>query len=101
MKLALYLCKKDIVIYGRNEDGSPDICYYKNEEYLFCLDEKKNNVFNICDVNEYYIDSVDNMVKDGKFELILIDDIENFGLDELSAYKYKKLHKERIHYEEE
>lgn len=51
MKFLLIKCIKDIIISGRNEDGTPDHCFVKGKEYDMCLDERKNECFTLNEVS--------------------------------------------------
>ena len=98
MKLALYKCLENIDITGRNADGTPDRVFNKDKEYLFCYDEKKEQVFIICEVDEYYVSNIKYM--EHGFKLVRVGNLDDFDLDELSQQRYKKLYRERLNYEE-
>ncbi|MCP1159341.1 hypothetical protein [Bacillus infantis] len=99
-KVAKLKCKQSVIIYGRNSDGSPDECFKEGREYLFCVDEKKGEIFAFNDVKEvHFLDLVDYYT-DKHFDIVKIDQVENFNLDEFTHAKMKKLFKERYDYSE-
>jgi len=100
MKLAKLNCKEDVIIYGRNQDGNPDHCFFKGKDYLFCLDEKKGDIFTYNEVKEVHFLALDDYYTDKYFDVIKIAEIEDFNLDEFTHKKHIKLNKEKYHYEE-
>lgn len=96
MKLALFECHTDVFVTGRNDDGSPDHCFYKDKEYLFCYDEKKHTVFTVNEVGEFDTSKLEFMGRE--FTLLRIADVEQFNLDEFTERRLRKLFKERLHY---
>jgi len=100
LKLATLLCKESVVIYGRNENGEADRCFQKGKEYLFCVDEKKGEIFTLNDVKEVHFLSLSDYYTDKHFKVLTIKDIEKYDLDEFTLNRMKKLYKEKYHYEE-
>lgn len=101
MKLAKLKCIKDMIVHGRNSDGSPDVCFNESCEYLFCLDEKKQEIFTLNDVKEVHFLKLFDTFTIEYFEVMKIENCELFNLDELTLKRMKKLYKERYNYIEE
>lgn len=101
MKFLLVKCIEDVVITGRNSDGTPDHCFIKGKEYDMCLDEKKGDCFTVNEVREmHFIGYENNYYFDKHFEVVreLIED--DFNGDELRLHRLKKMAKEKHNYEE-
>jgi hypothetical protein len=95
LKIVKLKCKKDMIIYGRNENGKPDKCFECGKEYLFCFDEKTGNIFIFNEVKEIHSLDLEDYYTDKYFDVIAIDDAENFNLDEFSLNRMKRLYKDR------
>lgn len=102
MKLALMKCIEDVIITGRNEDGSADHCFIGGKDYLFCVDEKKKKVdiFTFNEVKEVHFLKLLDDFSYKHFDLLKMDELDNFDLDEFTKAKYQKLFKERYEYSE-
>jgi hypothetical protein len=100
MKIAQLTCLDDVVIYGRHENGDPDHCFTKNTKYLFCLDEKKNNIFTINDVEKFHIFPLSSDYTATHFEVNSIDTIEDSPVDEVTLQRMKRIYKDRHNFEE-
>jgi hypothetical protein len=100
LKLAKLKCKEDVIIYGRNKNGEPDKCFKKGNEYLFCVDEIKHNIFTFNDVKEIHSLGLDDYYTDKYFEVLTIDESDNFGLDEFSLNRMERLYKDRKNFQD-
>ncbi|MEW9578123.1 hypothetical protein U9K47_22690 [Bacillus toyonensis] len=101
MKFLLIKCTQDVIISGRNVDGTPDRCFIKGKEYDMCFDEKKGDYFTVNEVkvmhfigyeNDYYFDKHFKVVKELKEE--------DFTDDELRLQRLRRIAKEKNNYEE-
>ena len=100
MRLAKLLCFEDVLITGRNKDGSPDICFVKEKEYYFIFDKKKNQIYTLNEVNEvHFLNLSDNKFTNKHFELIGINDADFFKLDEVTLRRFLNLSKRKGDYE--
>lgn len=100
MKIAELHCIKDIIIYGRNEDGSPDHCYVAGEDYLFCLDAKSDSYFGLNEVGMVHFIRTNDDYTTLHFTTNEVNDIEQFGFDDLTIHRLKKLEKERKNFQD-
>lgn len=100
MKLAELQCIKSVVIYGRRTDGEPDQCFEEGKKYLFCYDEKENDIFTYNDVKEVHFLSLNGYFTTKHFEVLSIGNAEQFGLDELGLARMVRLFKERHDFSE-
>jgi len=107
-KLALLKCEKDMIISGRNADGSPDTCFHKDTSYLFVVDEKKEEMFIVNETGEVHFmdapDSNDELVSEFEaeyFNVVKVGKPSEFDLDEFTLMKLEKLYKERYEYSED
>lgn len=101
MKFLLIKCIKDIIISGRNEDGTPDHCFVKGKEYDMCLDERKNECFTLNEVNVmHFFNYENNWYFNKHFEFVKELKDDDFTNDELRLQRLKRMAKEKKHYEE-
>ncbi|MES5957484.1 hypothetical protein QCI42_29760 [Bacillus fungorum] len=101
MKFLLVKCIKDVVITGRNSDGTPDHCFIKGKEYDMCLDEKKGDCFTVNEVKVmHFIGYENNYYFDKHFEVIKELKEDDFANDELRLRRLKRMAKEKNNYEE-
>lgn len=100
LKLAKLICTQSVIIYGRNENGEPDKCFEVGNEYLFCVDEKKGEIFTFNDVKEVHFLSLDDYYTDKHFDVLTIKDAEEFELDEFTLSRMKRLNKDKYDFEE-
>jgi hypothetical protein len=101
MKFLLIKCIKDIIISGRNEDGTSDHCFVKEKEYDMCLDERKNECFTLNEVNVmHFFTYENNWYFDEHFEFVKELKEDDFTNDELRLQRLKRMAKEWKHYEE-
>ncbi|WP_311078109.1 hypothetical protein [Paenibacillus polymyxa] len=98
--LARVRCRESMIIYGRNSNGKADRCFEEGKDYLFCYDVKKDEIFTYNEVNEMHFFSLDDVYTDKHFELVLIADAAEFGLDEVTLMRFKKMFKDRHNYTE-
>lgn len=100
-KLALLKCKKDMIIYGRID--AHETCYIKGKEYIFIVDEKEGELFNINELEEIYFFNTPRITEgefgdwftEEYFDIIKIGNPEEFDLDEFALFRLEKLNKER------
>lgn len=84
MKFLLIKCIEDVVITGRNSDGTPDHCFIKEKEYDMCLDEKKGDCFTVNEVGEmHFIGYENNYYFDKHFAVVKELKGDDFTNDEL------------------
>lgn len=95
MKIAELHCIKDILIYGRHEDGTPDHCFTAGEDYLFCLDDESDSYFGLNDIGMMHLVRMNDGFTSLHFTINELNDIEQFGFDDLTIHRLKKLEKER------
>ena len=100
LKLARLKCKESVIIYGRNANGEPDKCFEQGKEYLFCVDEKKGDIFTFNDVKEVHFFGLNDSYTDQYFDVIEVKDAEEFGLDEFTLSRMKRLNKDKYDFEE-
>ena len=100
MKLAKLFCIEDVLITGRNKDGSPDICFVKEKEYYFIFDKKKNQIFTLNEANEvHFLKLSDDKFTNKYFEVLEINDADFFKLDEITLRRFLNLSKRKYDYE--
>ncbi|MFE4880709.1 hypothetical protein [Bacillus mycoides] len=101
MKYLSIKCIQDVIISGRNTDGTPDHCFIKGKEYDMCFDEKKGDCFTVDEVkmmhfvgceNDYYFDK--------HFEVVKTLKDDDFKGNELRLQRLKRMAKEKYNYEE-
>ncbi|MCP1159390.1 hypothetical protein [Bacillus infantis] len=100
LKLAKLKCKKSLIIYGRNTGSEPDKCFENGKDYLFCVDEKKCDIFTYNDVKEVHFLSLNDDYTYQHFILLEVNDAEEFGLDEFTLNRMKRLNKDRYDFED-
>lgn len=99
MKLAELHCIQDITIYGRNEDGSPDHCFIEGKDYLFCVNEHDQDLFTVNEVGMVHYCKLDDDFTKDNFIIKHVKEAVDYGLDDLTLHKMKKLNKERKNYQ--
>ncbi|WP_257151380.1 hypothetical protein [Bacillus anthracis] len=101
MKFLLIKCIKDVIISGRNADGTPDHCFIKGKEYEMCFDKRKNECFTLNEVKEmHFIGYENNYYFDKHFEVVKELTEDDFNGDELRLQRLKRMAKEKNNYEE-
>ncbi|MBX4152427.1 hypothetical protein [Paenibacillus lautus] len=100
LMLAKLKCIESVIVYGRNSDGKPDHCFQENEEYLFCYDTKKGEIFTYNDVGEMHFLNFNDYFTDKYFVVLSVNRAEECGLDELNLARYKKMYVDRYEYSE-
>lgn len=92
MKFLLVKCIEDIVITGRNSNGTPDHCFIKGKQYDMCFDEKKGDCFTANEVEVmHFIGYENNYYFDEHFEVIKELKDEDFVNDELRLQRLKRM----------
>ncbi|MGN4418862.1 hypothetical protein ACTFRD_11345 [Bacillus cereus group sp. MYBK249-1] len=101
MKFLLVTCIEDVVITGRNSDGTPDHCFIQGKEYDMCLDEKKGDCFTVNEVREmHFIGYENNYYFDKHFKVVKELEDEDLANDELRLQRLKRMAREKHNYEE-
>ncbi|PDZ39458.1 hypothetical protein CON18_14860 [Bacillus cereus] len=101
MKFLLVRCIKDVVIIGRNPDGTPDHCFIKGKEYDMCLDERKNECFTLNEVKEmHFLGYKNDWYFDENFEFVKPLKDEDFERNEIRLQRLRKMAKEKNNYKE-
>ncbi|MBE7896110.1 hypothetical protein G7L40_20595 [Paenibacillus polymyxa] len=100
LMLARVRCRESMIIYGRKPNEEADHCFEAGKEYLFCYDAKRDEIFTYNDVNEMHFLSLSDYYTDKHFELVLIADATEFGLDEVTLMRFKRMFKDRHNYAE-
>lgn len=100
LKLAKLKCKESVIIFGRNTNGEPDKCFEGGKEYLFCVDERKGQIFTHNDVKEVHFLKMDDYFTDKHFEVLVIKNADEFDLDEFTLSRMKRLNKDKYDFED-
>jgi hypothetical protein len=95
LQIAKLNCVEDVITYGRNSDGSPDHNFKKGNVYLFCVDEKKGDLFTYDDSKEVHFTGAQHKFTEKHFDVIAVGEANTFGLDEFTLIRMKRLYKER------
>lgn len=99
-QLAKLKCKESVIAYGRNESGEPDVCFDVGKEYLFCVDNEAGDIFTVDDVGEVHFLTLNSYFTDKHFDIIAINNANQFDLDELTLKRMECLNKEKYEYQD-
>lgn len=92
IKVAQLECIEDVVIYGRNEDGSADVCFKQGNSYIFAYHTKTNNLTIVNDVHEIHSFGMSDTFRYKHFDVVSVDNIHDLDLDDLSKKRLINLH---------
>lgn len=98
LRLVKTECRETMLIFGRNTNGEPDRCFEVGKEYLFCYDEKKDEIFTVNDVKEIHFLKLNDKFTQEHFEIKEFLNLNDCDLDEVTKQRYVKLFKERYEY---
>lgn len=103
-KLALLRCVEDLVIPFKKDENHEEVdakCFSKGNEYLFCYEERSNELITINDVKEVHTMKLYSDLSNEIFDIVRIDDPETFDLSEFELARLNKLFRERLNYYED
>lgn len=98
MRFLILECTKDVISFGRNEDGLPDNNFIKGKLYDMCFDANKKECFTVDEVEQmHFIGYEGDYFFDTHFKII--EELKTS--DELRLQRLKRIFKEKHNYEEE